>query len=150
MMGLTGALDRNQDRIISSDEIATATQSLLKLDKNHDGRLTADEYGFGRMAEIAAQRRQNTGQPDSQTSPGPRTFTPPVVAALDADRDGTLSAAELENAPAALRTLDKNDDGRLTREELWFGRGERPTGTSTPAQDQNSARPPRPRPQDAP
>lgn len=42
----------------------------------------------------------------------------PVMAALDADADGSISAAEIENAVAALKALDKNTDGRLTEDEL--------------------------------
>jgi Ca2+-binding EF-hand superfamily protein len=58
-----------------------------------------------------------------------------VATALDSDRDGTLSAAELLAAPTALRQLDANGDGQLTPDELrssfagrrggeGFGRGE--------------------------
>jgi hypothetical protein len=43
------------------------------------------------------------------------------MAVLDGDRNGTLSAAELADAPKALATLDKNTDGQLTREELSPG-----------------------------
>jgi len=42
----------------------------------------------------------------------------PVVAALDTDRDGTLSVAEIENASKSLLTLDKDGDGKLSVEEL--------------------------------
>ena len=42
----------------------------------------------------------------------------PVMQALDADQDGELSAKEIENAVAALKTLDKNKDGKLTEDEL--------------------------------
>jgi Ca2+-binding EF-hand superfamily protein len=42
----------------------------------------------------------------------------PVIAALDTDKDGTISAEELENAVKSLKTLDKNDDGKLTPDEL--------------------------------
>jgi hypothetical protein len=38
----------------------------------------------------------------------------PAFQALDADHDGVVSAAELKNAPASLKTLDKNSDGKLT------------------------------------
>jgi Ca2+-binding EF-hand superfamily protein len=42
----------------------------------------------------------------------------PVIAALDTDKDGTISAEEIEKAVASLKTLDKNNDGKLTPEEL--------------------------------
>jgi hypothetical protein len=42
----------------------------------------------------------------------------PVIAALDANHDGEIDASEINNAPAALRKLDKNGDGKLTRDEL--------------------------------
>jgi hypothetical protein len=42
----------------------------------------------------------------------------PIMMALDANQDGRLSAEEIANATAALKTLDKNADGQLTMEEL--------------------------------
>ncbi len=42
----------------------------------------------------------------------------PVLVALDADHDGVISKAEIENATVALQKLDKNSDGDLTEEEL--------------------------------
>jgi Ca2+-binding EF-hand superfamily protein len=52
----------------------------------------------------------------------------PILAALDANHDGTISAAEIANAPAALKALDKNGDGQLTEDEVRpaFGRGRGP------------------------
>ena len=41
----------------------------------------------------------------------------PLLIALDTDKDGNLSAEEIENATAALKTLDKNNDGRLDQVE---------------------------------
>ncbi len=46
------------------------------------------------------------------------TLLHPIFEALDANQDGTISAAEIGNAPAALRTLDRNHDGNLTADEL--------------------------------
>lgn len=43
---------------------------------------------------------------------------PPIVMALDTNHDGVIDAAEIANAPAALKTLDKNGDGKLTIDEL--------------------------------
>ena len=42
----------------------------------------------------------------------------PVLAALDTDRDGEISAAEIANSAAALKSLNINNDGRLTPYEL--------------------------------
>jgi hypothetical protein len=41
----------------------------------------------------------------------------PVLKAIDADHDHVIIAAELANAPAVLLALDKNGDGKLTRDE---------------------------------
>ncbi len=41
---IVAALDTNGDGIIDANEIANASASLLKLDKNGDGKLTPDEY----------------------------------------------------------------------------------------------------------
>lgn len=47
----------------------------------------------------------------------------PVLTALDADGNGELSESEIANATAALRKLDKNNDGKLTADELPRGPG---------------------------
>ncbi len=63
---------------------------------------------------------------------GPGGFRPPphpVMTALDKNDDFTLSASEIAEAPASLRTLDRNGDGVLSPEEL---RPERPPGRFRP------------------
>lgn len=50
--------------------------------------------------------------------PGGPMMMPPVMVALDTDKDGTLSVAEIENASKALLSLDKDGDGMLSTEEL--------------------------------
>jgi hypothetical protein len=42
----------------------------------------------------------------------------PVMTALDTDGDRTLSAQEIADAPKSLKTLDRNSDGMLSKEEL--------------------------------
>ena len=42
----------------------------------------------------------------------------PIMTTLDVDKNGEISAEEIENAVAALRKLDKNKDDKLTEEEL--------------------------------
>ncbi|QDT11030.1 EF-hand domain-containing protein [Stieleria marina] len=42
----------------------------------------------------------------------------PVIAALDTDRNGRISAQELDNAVASLKLLDKNGDGEIDMREM--------------------------------
>ncbi len=49
-----------------------------------------------------------------------------IVAALDTDRNGSLSSTELALAPTALRALDLNADGSLSSDELRRFEASRP------------------------
>lgn len=51
----------------------------------------------------------------------PRGFA--IFGALDTDHDNALSAAEIDAAPAVLKQMDKNGDGRVTGDEFPAGRG---------------------------
>jgi hypothetical protein len=53
---------------------------------------------------------------------GTNRLPPPpsrVFAVLDANHDGVIDSNEIANAPAALKTLDKNGNSRLTPDELF-------------------------------
>lgn len=58
----------------------------------------------------------------------------PLLAALDTNHDGLISADEIRNAASALKALDKDGDGQLTGEEMrprrpdGGGRGDRREG----------------------
>ncbi|HEY5312696.1 MAG TPA: hypothetical protein VIK18_09250, partial [Pirellulales bacterium] len=71
----------------------------------------------------------------------PRPPKPPLETTLDANQDGEISASEMDAAPAALRKLDKNGDGKLTPEEYRPRHPRRGMGP----RDGDSGRPPRPR-----
>jgi Ca2+-binding EF-hand superfamily protein len=115
------ALDANGDGIIDSNEIANASAALKTLDTNGDGQLTHDELMPG---------GHPAGAPD-----GVRPHrVMPLVAALDTDTNGVISAEEIANAPASLKALDKNGDGQLTRDELF---PKSPGGFASPRDDQS-------------
>jgi len=61
-------------------------------------------------------RRQQGG--DRAEMAGAMTQRMPLFMALDADKDGSISASEIENASKALATLDKDGDGALSPEEI--------------------------------
>ncbi len=120
---LVALLDANHDGTLSAGEIQNASTSLATLDSNSDGAVTRDE--------IRPPRPEGDAPPDGEgpapkggRPPGERP-APPIIAALDTDKDGSLSAAELKAAPESLKTLDKNNDGELSRQELQ-PRGHRP------------------------
>ncbi len=102
-----GALDADQDNVISAAEMENAPAALWTLDKNHDGKLTAEECGL---------------KPDPNLDLGRARLSfmrvHPVLAALDTNHDGEISASEIRNAAAALRTLDANGDGKLVENEV--------------------------------
>jgi hypothetical protein len=79
--------------------------------------------------------REGDRGPDGR-GPGGFMRMMPVMAALDADADGLISADEIANAAAALKSLDKNADGKLTEEELRpnfpGGPGAAPGGRGAP------------------
>jgi hypothetical protein len=61
--------------------------------------------------------------PGGPGQPGFRFPSPPVLATLDANSDGEITADEMANAVEALRKLDKNSDGELASDELMPFRG---------------------------
>ena len=63
------------------------------------------------------------GGPGGGEDEGRPPQPPPIIAALDADHDGIISADEIAKASEALKSLDANGDGKLTQEELHPERG---------------------------
>jgi hypothetical protein len=91
--------------------------------------IAALALGASAWVMIAQDSSNPTGPQDG---PGPggmrRPPLPAVVRALDANHDGVVDADEIANASAALKTLDKDGDGKLTIQELMGPRPQRGPG----------------------
>ncbi len=72
-----------------------------------------EQLGAGERPRFPGMREQG-GRPDM----GALMARMPLMAALDTDGNGELSATELENASKSLATLDKDGNGVLSPEEL--------------------------------
>lgn len=72
---------------------------------------------------VSAQDNNNNDTPPEGPGPrgpgmrGERPPPPAIFHVLDANHDGVIDADEIANASAALKTLDKNGDGKLTLQE---------------------------------
>lgn len=136
---LFAVLDANHDGMISDDEIKGASDALAKLDKNSDGQITPEEL------RMPPPPQPKDGDKPKDPPQGGKRPVPPVIAALDEDHDGTVSAKELEGAAESLKALDKDGDGELSPEELHpqgppppdGGGGRRPNGP--PPQEEENA-----------
>lgn len=116
-------LDADRNGVLSAAEVRAASAVLAKADRNRDGEVTVQEL-----------RPQRTAEDHGKPPHPPMRPVPPLIAALDTDRDGTISAAEMSGAGESLKELDRNHDGQLTPEELR-PMGPPPKGPQGPAQE---------------
>ncbi|MGI4757212.1 MAG: EF-hand domain-containing protein [Janthinobacterium lividum] len=95
------ALDTDGDGQLSAQEIEAASASLAKLDRNHDGQITGDEY--------SPKMQDQTAATDLLTR----------LMAMDRNGDGVLTPDELpERMRAMFDRGDTNHDGKLTPDEI--------------------------------
>ena len=80
--------------------------------------LTASLLTIGVLAQAAGRPVRAQASAADTAKPGPRHPHNPVIAALDANKDGEIDATELANAATALKALDANNDGKLTMDEI--------------------------------
>ncbi len=103
------------------------------------GLMALGVSGWMLIAQDAGNTTPNDQGPPPNGGPagpgGPRHHRPPpppIIAALDANHDGVIDETEIANASAALKTLDKNGDGKLTMDELMPPRPPRGEGFGRP------------------
>ena len=96
-------------------KMKTGTKAVL-------GLLVLGVSGWMLTAQDSGNTGSNDKRPPGPGGPGgPRHHRPPpgpLFLALDANHDGVIDEAEIANASAALKALDKNRDGKLTLDEL--------------------------------
>lgn len=118
---LFAAFDTDRDQELSAEEIAAAAAILAKLDLNHDGEVSLEESLMPPSEEKKSRnkpKKEDRPMPEGRPEhPGKRPV-PPLIDALDLNKDGTISADELAGAPESLKTLDKDNDGTLSPAEL--------------------------------
>jgi hypothetical protein len=111
---LLPALDGDRDGALSADEIANSAAALAELDKNEDGMLS--------RKEISPPPPKKPTDTEAAPKPPKPKGHPIIVKALDLDKDGSLSADEIEDAPLSLATLDLDADGTISKAELKPGK----------------------------
>jgi catechol 2,3-dioxygenase-like lactoylglutathione lyase family enzyme len=108
-------LDKNGDGKITADETPNA-QALQRYDLDKDGAITLDEYN---RASAAPATPPSTPPAAPMTPPGTPPVTPPTTP------PGAGRPAGAQGASRILE-LDKNTDGKITKEEAggapWFDR----------------------------
>ena len=124
------AFDANGDGKLSKNELPERMRGMFdRADENKDGFLTSDEI---RKLAAAQSAPADPGSPGGRGREGRRGDGPdgrpardmnfirmdPVLAAVDTNGDGVLSAEEIRKAPNSIRKLDIDGDGKVTREEL--------------------------------
>lgn len=101
--------DSNEDGKLSRSELPPRMRSDFdRLDANRDGSISQDEVAQQVQQGATARRsRRSAGTPVEVT----------YVWILDADR-GQADLEELQSAYEAMRKIDKNNDGKISRDEL--------------------------------
>lgn len=93
--------------------------------------------GCAAAGAALAQDDKPEGGPPPGPPPGHRPPPPPaVIVVLDADKNGELSAEEIAKAVEALKTLDKDGDGKLSHEEMCPPPPEKGSKGRKPPKDQ--------------
>ena len=144
---LFAAIDGNGDGVITPGEIDRAADSLRGLDRNNDGNLDPQELG-PQNAGRSRIRNGQAGEPGRPGQPGKGNREMPNGRAPDGTngkpglaRNGGGSTPG-PNFVDRLFQFDKDNDGKLSREELQsVGQGK--LGPGKPGQGNNDLRNPR-------
>lgn len=112
-VSLLMSFDKNGDGALTKDEVPERMQGIFRRgDRNHDGKLTAEE-----IKAMATREGLPSGPVKAGTASG-MLRQDALITVLDANHDGVIDATEIANSAAALLSLDKDGDGKLSPEEI--------------------------------
>ncbi len=101
--------DRDHDGRVTADEWKARSRDewlFSRLDSNHDGRVTLDEYAFDQSSDRTGAGRRNQGGP------------PYAFSNLDRNNDGAITRNEWGMTGSDFDRLDTNRDNRLSWSEF--------------------------------
>ncbi len=128
--------DADGDGTVSRAEYDRGDEQFARLDRNHDGRLTGEDFGRGRAGMMAQMALARYFQADDKPGELKLEEIGQTFAKADANKDGVLSMAEFEllaeSAPqpggrtlpaarlyrALVTAADGDDSGTVTQAEL--------------------------------
>ena len=120
---VTAADDKDGDKPRARKGRGEGAEGRPKRGEGAEGRPKRGEGAEGRPKRgEGAEGRRRPGGP----RPGMGGFM--LMRAIDANHDGELSADEIAGASAALKKLDKNNDGKIGKAELQPPRPQRRDG----------------------
>ena len=144
-------IDTNQDGAIDREELAVMEQRMAQRGQGgqrpqgqpgqrpegqpgqrpegQPGQRPEGQPGQRPQGQPGQRPQGQQGQrPQGQQGQGRGLPPLPVLQALDTNQDGEISGDEIANAVKALKSLDKDGNGKLTMEELMPARGQREGG----------------------
>lgn len=115
-------LDADEDGQLSASEIENASKSLLKLDKNGDGLLSAEELRPDPAQMPMFAGPNGPGRPGAPGAPGAGPGPEMMLRMFenrDLDKDGKLSGDEIPpQMKERLSNMDTNGDGAIDKSEI--------------------------------
>lgn len=118
--------------------LAFSASALVASAQNFGGPPPGGDWGPPGMGQ-----GNGPGPGNGPGGPNGRRHPPSLLMdALDVNHDGVIDSNEIANASAELKKLDKNGDGKLTPDELWPQRPQRPPRGDAQGPQSNRQGPP--------
>ncbi|MDF1862165.1 MAG: hypothetical protein P1U87_18255, partial [Verrucomicrobiales bacterium] len=129
-------IDKDGDKAISQEEAGERWERMKALDKDEDGKVTLQEMAAARGGAGGGPKGPGGDAPGGKGGPGRGKGGPEMFKRADKNNDGKLTKDEVpEQAWARLSQLDKDGDEAISAEEAKAGRPGGPPGGGSPGAD---------------